>query len=373
MSERDDFEIEEVDDAGVDSGPILTGIAGSDAERRAARALARELGDRGREVQVDPISVRLSRTSDLVIHCLLAVGAGLLGLAVPLLGATLVLLVAFSFYSGRALGFPVLSRLVPKRATQNVLSPKPGPAWVPVEVVVCCGLDLVETETPDDWLEGRLRGRLTAARIAFWFGMVPLFPAMMLLASGIEGFLPGVIQFLASTVLLGIVAIKADRWLAGRGPGTEAPARAADMVLDVLDEISGDPDREPPVGIAFFGAESRDAAGAASFLREIAPTRDGRPVLINLIDGGAVGGRQGIGGTGPLVTAREGDLSVLVMDDELAPDGRSSPRRAILRRLTAAGVARRRGMRGCSLIGTDDSVVDLALDVIGKATDGDGP
>ena len=53
-----------------------------------------ELGDRGREARLDPIAVRLNEGGDLALHCLLAIGCGVLGLAIPLVGAAACLAVA---------------------------------------------------------------------------------------------------------------------------------------------------------------------------------------------------------------------------------------------------------------------------------------
>jgi hypothetical protein len=64
------------------------------------------------------------------------------------------------------------------------------------------------------------------------------------------------------------------------------------------------------------------------------------------------------------VTAKEGDLAVLTMNDEVfGPDGRV-PERSILRRLTSAGVARRRGMIASTVIGGGRTAVDVALEAV---------
>ncbi|MGK2933278.1 MAG: hypothetical protein ACSLFD_11020, partial [Solirubrobacterales bacterium] len=120
-----------------------TGVPGSDLERQAAKRLAEELRKRGRSVSIESVSVRISEASCVSIHALLALAAGLLGLMWPLIGATLVLVSAFSFYAERSLGMPIIGRLVPTRASQNVMSPPPGPAWQQdVEIVLTAGYDL---------------------------------------------------------------------------------------------------------------------------------------------------------------------------------------------------------------------------------------
>jgi hypothetical protein len=323
--------------------------------------LVDELGDRGREARIDPVAVRLNEGGDLALHCLLAIGCGVLGLAVPLVGAAACLAVAFSFYSGRALGFPLVGRLIPKRSTQNVLSPRPGPEWIKVEVILAAGYDSAPRRPFETWLGDRFSGRLTVSRLAFWGGMVPLFVVLMLRVAGIEGAFPGVLQLISSAVLLGMVAAELDAMAADDQAASDEDLAQVERLLDTLDELSEDAEA-PAVGVALFGAERRSAAGALSFLPELAVGPDGRPGLINFMEGRRSGSDRP--SAAPLVTAKEGDLAVLTMNDEVfGPDGRV-PERSILRRLTSAGVARRRGMIASTVIGGGRTAVDVALEAV---------
>ena len=363
MNETETGEEREAERDGA--GRPATGPPGSDAERRASLRLAAELEARGHPVQVDPVSVRMSPGLDTVIHVVLALGSGILGLFAPLAGATACLAVSFSFFAGRSLGLPLLGRLIPKRATQNVLSPEPGPAWVGLDVVVCAGYDTYRPFPFQNFLERFWSGRLTVDRIAFWGGMIPLFAVLMLRVTGVDGTAIGVVQLLVSVVLLGVLAAEADRRLVvERSDPTTGPV-AALGAIEVLDELTAEAEDGPAVGIALFGGESAASAGAIAFLREVAPSREGRPAVIALIEGRA---RPGEESDGPLVTAREGDLSVVAMNDELAGPGGTGPARAILRRLTAAGAARRRGLVATSVVGSGDEAIDLALEIAYRAT-----
>lgn len=344
-----------------------TGVGGSDAERRAARRLAEELEGRGREARIDPITARIGVGGDLTIHSFLAVGCGLLGLVVPLAGATACLAVAFSFYSGRALGFPLIGRLMPKRSTQNVLSPKPGPDWIKVDVILAAGYDSAPRRPFEGWLVNRFGGRLTVSRLTFWGGLVPLFVVLMLRVAGIEGAFPGVLQLFASAVLLGMVASELDARAAEDLPAGPEDLVQVERLLEVLDELSEDPDA-PGIGVALFGAERSAAAGAAAFLPELAVGRDGRPALINFLEGGRSGSDRP--SPEPLITAKEGDLAVLTMNDEMFGPEESGPERSILRRLTSAGIARRRGMIASSIVGGGRSAVDVALEAVYRASRG---
>ena len=345
------------------SGPP-TGVGGSDAERRAARRLAAELESRGRDVRIDPVSVRMGG-GDLALHALLAVGCGALGLVLPLAGAAACLLVAFSFYSGKALGFPLLGRLQRRRSTQNVLSPSPGPEWVKVEVILAAGYDSAPRRPFESWLSRRLGGRLTVARLAFWGGMIPLFVVLMMRVAGVEGTLVGVLQLLASAVLLGTVAAELDAMAAEDEDAGPEDLAQVERLMETLDELSEDPDA-PAIGVALFGAERRSAAGAAAFLPELAVGRDGRPALVNFIEGGRTGADRPSGD--PLVTAKEGDLAVLSMNDEVFGPVDKGPERSIFRRSTAAGEARRKGMIASSIIGGGGSAADVALSAVYRST-----
>ncbi|MFM8888619.1 MAG: hypothetical protein ACKOGM_01325 [Solirubrobacterales bacterium] len=364
---------EEAETTAVEDGPrdgkpddeAFTGPPASEGERRAALRLAEELGRRGHQVKVDPISVRVETGLDTVTHVVLALASGILGLFLPLAGAVGCLAVAFSFFSGRSLGFPLIGRLLPKRATQNVLSPEPGPAWIGLDVIICAGYDANRPYPFAKYLERFWSGRLTIDRIAFWGGMIPLFAVLMLRVTGVDGTAIGVVQLLVSIVLLGVLAAEADRRLVVDRSGPESRPAAALGVIETLDELAVEQEDGPTVGIALFGGESASAAGAEAFLREVSASREGRPALIALIDGGPGPGTSSVG---PLVTAREGDLSVMPMNDELAGPGGTGPGRAILRRLTAAGVARRRGLVATSVVGSGDEAIDLVLEIVYRAT-----
>ena len=210
----------------------FTGPPASEGERRAALRLAEELDRRGHQVKVDPISVRVETGLDTVTHVVLALASGILGLVLPLAGAAGCLAVAFSFFSGRSLGFPLIGRLLPKRATQNVLSPEPGPAWIGLDVIICAGYDANRPYPFAKFLERFWSGRLTIDRIAFWGGMIPLFAVLMLRVTGVDGTAIGVIQLLVSIVLLGVLAAEADRRLVVDRSGPDSrPAAALGVIV----------------------------------------------------------------------------------------------------------------------------------------------
>lgn len=307
--------------------------------------------------------MRIAEGLSLSIHALLVLAGGLLAISQPLAGAALCLLGAFSYYSERALGNPLIGRLMPKRASQNVISPAPGPAWEEIEIILAAGYDLPRSYPVGEWLSRRFSGRLTTDRILFWAGMVPVLLAAMLYVAAIKGAAPQIVQLIGSTVLLAMIAAQFDARLTGEAEPDREDLRATDDLLAVLDELLGEDDGEVPVAICLFGAETRSAAGASAFFGRRSAVR-GSPAVINFING-----RHGDGAldqTPILLTAREGDLSTLRMSFDLGSDSPLKPERAVLRRTTAALAARRRGLIATTIVGRGDRAPDLGLDLVEK-------
>jgi hypothetical protein len=281
----------------------------------------------------------------------------------PLIGAAICLATAFSFYSERALGAPLLGRLAPTRASQNVLSPPPGPAWSDVEIMLTAGYDLERSHPVGEWLAKRFSGRLTIDRIAFWGGMVPVFLTAMLNVATIDGTGTRILQLIASTVLLAIVAAQVDAYLSEDPEADEADLQACEDTLAVLDDLLEEAGADPPVAVCFFGAETRAAAGAAAFFGQRRNPIDGNPAVINFVRG-AGSGSGPLSAPAALLTAREGDLATLRMSYELGSQSPLKPKASILRRTSNALLARRRGLRATTVVGRGETSADLGLDLI---------
>lgn len=335
----------------------VTGAACGPLERRAATVLAAELESTGRAVQTQDVKVPAGPTLTLVAHALIVLAAGLISIGTPLVGAGITLIAAFSFYSERALGFPLIGRILPRRSTRNVISPPLGPAWErDVDAIFVAGYDAPDHYPTGAWLARRFGGRLTTDRILFWGGMIPTFVVAMLRAVEVDGTWVQAIQVVAAALLLGVIAAQVDRKLAGDPLGIEddlAPARDLIAALDEAERDSGEDG--PSIGVAFLGAESADAGGAEAFFGD-------RRLKVKP-DVAVIGLTRAAPGSKPQVTGREGDLSTVAMDADLAAASPLRPQRVIIRRTTAAGRARRRGARATTVVGRDDLAVDLILDV----------
>jgi len=337
----------------------LTGTGGSEAEREAARRLTRQLRDRGLAVISEPAYFRPAIGLNRSLHALLAVAGGLVALEIPLLGAFLCLVAAFSWYADRALVTPLLGRLLPRRPTQNVLSPPPGPAWEEVRLIVGAGYDLDYPSPFSSWLSRRLTGLVTVDRLTMWAGMLPVFLSAMLRVAEFGGTAVGVLQLAGSAVLLGVVASEVDRRLNGSRNAADSDMAPASGLLEVLDSLDPAMVESNEVAVAFFGAEHSAAAGAREFFRRLSFPTEKAPKVLGLV--GAGDGRQEIE---PAVTAREGDLAVSRMSPVEDTGGAGSPPAAILRRESAASMARRRGLEAVSVTGSREGLVAGALAVI---------
>lgn len=341
----------------------MTGVGGSDSERRAAERLASELRATGRDVQIREVRVRAGQAASVSAHATLAVAGSLLGLASPLAGAAVVLLTAFSFYGERALGLHLLGRALPRRRVRNVVSPPPGPVWErEVDVILAAGYDAPPAYPFGSWLSRRFGGRLTTDRMVFWAGMVPVFAALMLRLAGFEGLGTQLLQIASTSVLLAAIAAQIDGRLKGRTVGLEedlAPARDLITVVRELADGSDDDEHGAGVAICLFGAESDGAAGAEAFYSDRRLKVKPGVVVIGMVAASP--------GAGPQATGREGDLSSTAMDFDLVEQSPLRPRRVAIRRDTAAGLARRRGARAVTVVGLGDEGLDLVFDALEAA------
>lgn len=232
----------------MEPGPL----ACSDAERRAARALAAALRARGRRLVVQGRWVRPGWPWVQALCAAAGVAAGVVGVSRPLTGTIL---------GGAALALSVLhgrGRLPigRGRATQDVLAPAPSPR--PVTLVVLAAVDrpratlLARVPAPLAWLAGALvlQTAGTGVRLA-----------------GVAGTLLGAAQILPSTVLLLAAGLFADAAVARPGEADDAAtdaalavARAApwaDVVLVGAGEIGlrrwVRAERRPPQSVVLLG------------------------------------------------------------------------------------------------------------------------
>ena len=228
----------------------------TDAERRAALWLHDELRARGHEAWVETVWVRPQWAGSLFLHAVLGVAASLAATAVPALG-----LVAFGLavsYAAELVGFPLLARLLVRRATQVVVVEPPD------------GSSAQWLVAPTDAPRGGVARRWL--RLPFlWAVVVALLWVVVMgavRASGSEGGWVGAVQLVPTVALLGFAAAALDvvlsKWTAG-----EDEAREAAAAVDALDER--------PAGLLLCGAHLPFERGLRAWRRS-STTSSGAPV-----------------------------------------------------------------------------------------------
>ncbi|MDQ3770207.1 MAG: hypothetical protein M3370_12135, partial [Actinomycetota bacterium] len=118
--------------------------AGSDAERRAAVAMAAQLRELGYRPRLETVWVRPYDALVHAVHAALALAGGLVMVAAPIVGTAMVV-AALALALAELSGAPSSTRLLtPRRATQNVVAADPlhsdGPA-PPVRLILTAALD----------------------------------------------------------------------------------------------------------------------------------------------------------------------------------------------------------------------------------------
>ena len=333
-----------------------TGVAASDLEWLASERLVTELESKGREARIQEVRIPASESATIVLHALLTLAGSLLGITWPAIGAAICLVAAFSFYAERALGLRLIGRVLPGRKTANVLSPPPGPAWEDVDVVISTGYDVPDSYPVGEWLARRFSGSVTTDRILLYGGMIGSFAAVMLRAVGIEGAALNVFQTVTAAIPLAVIAAQVDRRLAGTPIATQEDLAPARDVMTAAAEADGEARGDSGVGICLFGAEYASAGGAGAFFSDSRLKLKEGCALINLV--------RGARNASPEVTAREGDLAMSRMSPELAAESPLRPKPVVLRSQTAAGMARRVGLRATTVVGRGEAGIDVLLDTL---------
>jgi hypothetical protein len=240
---------------------------GTDAERRAARLLARELRAGGREARVETFWVRPAW--GIVQAAAMALGvAGSVasvdhpGVGLALLVAALVVLVAD--LGGR---FPLFRQATFARATQNVISPSTREA--PVRLIVTAAVDAPRTALiARDGIARRagrlrraLRGHLPGVHGTVVVALLALIALAAVRQGGAEGLGLGLVQLLPTVVLLLAAGAFLDAAVAPASAGANANASAAAVAVALTEALHASPPRNLAVDLVLAGAGEAHALG----------------------------------------------------------------------------------------------------------------
>jgi hypothetical protein len=256
--------------------------AGTDAERRSAIELAREIRSTGRrQASLETFWCRPNWALAQAWHAGLGVAGSLVAVSshwvgVGLLGAALIFALADAFFAispGR--------RLTREHASQNVVSPPPRDAAPGVRLVITANLDAARQGLGRRALGGlttRLRS-LTGGRAPGWAGWLNLalalaLAAALLRATGTGGTAVKVLQLVPTAGLVIALALLVELAAATWGPGPGDNATGVGVAVALARALDAAPPAHAAVEIVLSGAGDGEAIGLSRYLRS---HRDRRP------------------------------------------------------------------------------------------------
>jgi hypothetical protein len=257
--------------------------AGTDAERRAAVWLERELAARGHTPWTETFWLRPGWAWAVALAAAIGAGGSLVAVAWPLAGVIAAVLAAVSLAlegAGRTSPLRLVTR---RRATQNVVTlPEPHDG---VTLLVCAPYD-----APRRGLVLNDRWRAAAARLGDvrpWLAGCALVIAGCAGAreAGLDAIWLGALQLVPTIVLIAALAAAVDIALSGFSPGA-GPASAAAVALAVHEELAADPDALP-AGLILYGA---GASGPHALRAQLRRERVDRRLTVVLELGPCSGG-----------------------------------------------------------------------------------
>jgi hypothetical protein len=248
--------------------------AGTDAERRAAVALAGDVAERGHDVWTDTHWVRPGWAWPVALAALLGAAGSLVSVASPLAGVIAAAVAAVCLALEGAGRTSPLRLLAGRRATQCVVAlPEEHDG---VTLIVCAPYD-----APRRGLVLNDRWRAAAARLGDvrpWLAGCALVIAAAAGArlAGVEATWLGALQLVPTVVLIAAPAAALDIALSDFSPGA-GPASAAAVALAVHEELASEPG---PVaaGLLLYGAGASGPHALRAQLRRERP--DARRTVI---------------------------------------------------------------------------------------------
>jgi hypothetical protein len=246
-------------------------LAGTDAERRAANALARRLRDLGRRVEVEPTYVHPQAPLIHAAHAALAFAGSLVAVAEPAVGFALVLFAATSLYLDLNTRIYLLRTLFFRRASQNVVSPDDFPD-APARLILVAHYDAGRSgfifEPRQVARTKRLAGWLPfpPARLLFWSAAI-LVPLTGVRMAGVDSDALALPQLLPTLILLVAIFLLVDVQLSGVVPGANDNASGVAVVLSLARRLREERPRNLDVWVVLTGAAECGMEGMRSFVR----------------------------------------------------------------------------------------------------------
>ena len=253
---------------------------GSDAERRAAAALAERLRRRGRAVEVEPTYVHPQWAAIHLLHCVLAIAGSLLAVVEPAIGFAVVLLTTTSLYLDLSARMRLLRSMFFRRASQNVVSPplphgaEGAEELAPERVILCAHIDAPRTGAAyNGWATGAMAtlNRLlpfptSPESIVFW-SMALLLPALGLRMAEIDGAAVSAAQLPQTLVLIVAAFLLGEIALSPTSPGANDNAAGVAAVLAAAERLDAERPAHLRVHVLLTGAGESTREGMRAFMR----------------------------------------------------------------------------------------------------------
>ena len=196
-------------------------LAGTDAERRAANAMAARLRESGRRAELEPIYVHPQAPLVWALHAFLAFAASVLSIEVPVAGFALLLFATTSFYFDLNTSHHLLRLLFFRRASQNVVSRGENPDATH-KLILAAHIDAARTgvvfgkgATAADQAALRPPALSATRRLLFWSAAI-LLPMLGARMAGVDSDGLAILQIIPTLILLVSSFLLVD-WRLSRG------------------------------------------------------------------------------------------------------------------------------------------------------------
>ncbi len=246
---------------------------GTDAERRAANALAMRLRGMRRRADLEPFFSHPQYAVVHLVHAALGIAGSLIAIVQPAVGFALVLFAAASTYLDLNTRLYLVRSLLFRRVSQNVVSPGARPE-APARLVLMAHYDAARTgyifsrgSKRIRRLPQRTRVALGPFRIFFWLGLAPLLPILGARMAGLDATWLNAVQAVPTIVLIVAAFLLIDIALSEIVPGAYDNASGVAAVLAAAEELTVDPPENLDVWIVLTGSEESFCEGSRAFVR----------------------------------------------------------------------------------------------------------
>ncbi len=250
---------------------------GTDAERRAARRLARELFAAGYKVRTETFWCRPNWALAHAWHVALALAGSLLSVSQPTVGAALLTVALLSVLADGFFGVSPGRRLTPERASQNVVARAArNDADEAGRLIVTANYDAGRTaliyrdvlRRPAAWLR-RTAGRLALGWVA-WLSLTIIWSLAVAVIRADQHHPPhslGVVQLPPTVALVLALALLLEAAAATYGPAANDNASGTAVAIALANTLRAGPPRNLKVELVLQGAGEGQEIGLRRHLR----------------------------------------------------------------------------------------------------------